>query len=493
MRVNASLIHSYLRPSQCDLRIYLLAKGEQPAPPGPYDEVLVRLGRRHEAAHLAGLGPYMDLSQGSLAERAERTQAAIGLGERVLYQPVFMHATQLAGQDVQIVGVPDFLVREGREYVIRDAKLALHADEDSHPEILRQLELYHWLYERCTGRPPKGLQVVTGDSSVVDAAYDSGQAALGLLDSLVQTMRSSVEPYSPVGWSKCLGCGFRERCWQEAKRSDDVAMVYGVDQGLAVALHEEGTTTITQLVDRFDADSLSSFQRPWGKRRQRVGRQAGHILLQAQSMLEGKEILLAPPSLPPGDSFGMFDLEGLPPQFDELDKVYLWGTQVFGARPGGYQAALAHFGIDGDRQGWSRFLDQAQAIFEAYGDIPFVHWHHYETTKLRGYIGRYGDPNGVAGRVMQNCVDLLPITREAIVLPDPSYSLKVVEQRVGYKRKLEEYGGDWSIARYIEAVETDDESQRDRIIQEIMDYNREDLEATWAVFQWLRNLPSSQG
>ena len=68
------------------------------------------------------------------------------------------------------------------------------------------------------------------------------------------------------------------------------------------------------------------------------------------------------------------------------------------------------------------------------------------------------------------------------------YSLKVVERRADYRRTLDEYGGDWSIARYIEAVETDDESAREAIMQEILDYNREDLEATWEVMEWLRSL-----
>jgi predicted RecB family nuclease len=85
-------------------------------------------------------------------------------------------------------------------------------------------------------------------------------------------------------------------------------------------------------------------------------------------------------------------------------------------------------------------------------------------------------------------VDLLPITRDAVVLPDPSYSLKVVERRAGYRRTLDEYGGDWSITRYIEAVETEDEAARESIMQEILHYNRENLEATWAVMGWLRSL-----
>ena len=162
--------------------------------------------------------------------------------------------------------------------------------------------------------------------------------------------------------------------------------------------------------------------------------------------------------------------------------------QIFGTDPGDYQAAVAGFGPDGDRRGWLDFLAQARAIFEEHGDVPFIHWHHYETIKIGAYLDRYGDDTGLAERVLRNCVDLLPITRDAIVLPEPSYSLKVVERRAGYERTLDEYGGDWSIARYIEAVETADEAAREKIMQEILDYNREDLEATWAVMRWLRSL-----
>ena len=67
----------------------------------------------------------------------------------------------------------------------------------------------------------------------------------------------------------------------------------------------------------------------------------------------------------------MFDLEGLPPHFDELQKVYLWGMQVFGETPSDYicsTAGLATRGssptvkegsTDGDRQGWEGFLAAA--------------------------------------------------------------------------------------------------------------------------------------
>lgn len=67
----------------------------------------------------------------------------------------------------------------------------------------------------------------------------------------------------------------------------------------------------------------------------------------------------------------------------------------------------------------------------------------------------------------------------------PSYSLKVVERYVGFERSLPEGSGDWAIAKYVEAVETDREDVRQSLLAEIAAYNREDLEATWTVFQWL--------
>jgi predicted RecB family nuclease len=183
----------------------------------------------------------------------------------------------------------------------------------------------------------------------------------------------------------------------------------------------------------------------------------------------------------------MFDLEGMPPELEDLEKVYLWGMQVFGKKPGTFMGVTSGFGADGDREGWNAFLDAADAIFTEYGDIPFVHWHHYERTHIKQYIDRYGDPNGVAERVLQNLLDLLPVTKKSIVLPLPSYSLKVVEDYVGFERTQDEYGGSWAMAKFILATETDNEAERNALMAEILKYNEEDLAATWAVFEWLRS------
>jgi len=99
---------------------------------------------------------------------------------------------------------------------------------------------------------------------------------------------------------------------------------------------------------------------------------------------------------------------------------------------------------------------------------------------------RFGDLDGIAQRVRDNLLDILPITKNCVALPLPSYGLKVVERHVGFERGLADFAGDISIAKYIEAVETEDVQLRDEIMDQILKYNQEDLEATWAVLVWLK-------
>ena len=43
------------------------------------------------------------------------------------------------------------------------------------------------------------------------------------------------------------------------------------------------------------------------------------------------------------------------------------------------------------------------------------------------------------------------------------------------------------MATFIEATETGNEGKRKELMDEILAYNKEDLEATCAVFQWLKS------
>ena len=455
--------------------------------PSPFSELLRNLGEQHEKNHLETFSDFVDLSSVDLNLRYEKTVEAIQSGADVIYQGAFSTIATMNDIEVEFVGYPDFLIKEGSNYIIRDTKLAKNVSEKEHVEISKQLVFYGWLFEEVIGEKPFGLEVLNGENQIINIPYDDESIAdaMNTVSDILKLKIASNEPYSPVGWSKCNGCDFRERCWPIAENNKDVALVYGVDQGLASALHSTGENTFQKLLDSYNETTLSELVRPWGKGTQRVGSRASSILSMAKSLNENIEIELEPVLIKKSPNYVMFDLEGLPPYIDEIEKIYLWGTQVFGENPGEFHAALSGFGSDGDREGWMDFLSEAERLFDRFGDIPFVHWASYEKTKINLYIDRFGDRDNIAERVLENLLDLLPITRSSIALPIPSYSLKVIEKYIGYKRTLDEFGGEWSIVKFIEATEAGNKEDRNKIMNSILDYNREDLEATWAVFEWL--------
>jgi len=488
MKLTASDIVSLYRPEPCQLRVYLREHHAAESEAGAYGEIIQRLGRLHEQSHLASLGAYEDISEvePEPEQQAARTLEAIRARVPVIYQAEFRVQATIGGTGVEVVGRPDYLILDGNGYVIRDSKLSRQVDEKHHEEIVLQVQLYGWLYERAVGTSAKRLEVHTGTGAIAEVPCDGGTAALAKLAEVLAIKQMATEPYEPVGWSKCGTCGFNDTCWTRALEQQDVSLVMDVDQGLARQLHSEGICTAAELVSGYDANRLSELKRPWGVKQQKVGKKADRILLNAEVLTTKQERLLASPALPASENFVMFDLEGLPPQVDDLEKIYLWGMQVYGKNPGEFMGVTSGFGADGDRDGWNKFLEAANAIFDEYGDIPFVHWAIYERVHIEMYVQRHGDPTGVAARVLRNLLDLLPITKASVILPLPSYSLKVVEQYVGFKRTQDEYGGSWSMAQYILATETNDEVKRDSLMAQILKYNSEDLAATWAVFDWLR-------
>lgn len=490
MKLTVQNIYDYFRPYICEKRLYFRFKGEKESPPGPFEEVIFILGERHEKNHISSLGEYHDVSKLPRGQQVVKTRELIQNNIPVIYQGVLSTEEVINDSTVEIIGIPDIMLQNGSGYIIRDCKLARHADEKRHPEILAQLQVYGYLYEKTTGKKPIKLEALLDDGSIVEISYDNGNSAKKILKKIFDIVNLPEIPYSPVGWSKCQDCHFKTICWDVAVQNNDVALVYGVDKHLARVFKNQGVVNIDNLLSNYDEVALSTLKRPWGKSLRKVGRSAKRILLQANAMKHGKNILLKKIKLPENVNLVMFDIEGFPPHLDELEKIYLWGLQVYGQQQKSYMPALSTIGSDGDRVGWEKFLATCQSIFDGYGDIPFVHWSTYEKTKIQLYIERYGDNSGIAQRILDNLFDLRPVTKDSIVLTEPSYSLKVVEKLAGFKRSQDEYGGTWAMAKYIEAVETEDPDVRDEIINDILKYNEEDLAAMWAVFQWLKKQSS---
>jgi len=117
IRLTASDLYTYFRPSKCEARIYLKSIGMEEEPPGPFDEILFRLGERHEKAHLATFTGYANFREGKIEDRVIKTRHEIQKGTPVLYQAVLRSEYKLGGIECEIMGEPDFLVRQENDYL----------------------------------------------------------------------------------------------------------------------------------------------------------------------------------------------------------------------------------------------------------------------------------------------------------------------------------------------------------------------------------------
>ncbi len=606
MRFSATSVYDFNKPSECVRRVALRARGEEEQDTDTaFVELLRDLGRLHEKTHRDTLPGLVDLSAPDQAERERATLQAIRDGAPAIYQPRFRLDLKLDGEMVELVGEPDFLIRDAARggYKIRDSKLARNVLAPRHRGIPAQLQIYGLLYERLVGKRPTGLEVHAGDDDIVAVAYEGEEAVLETLREHLAMRAADPSAYEPTGWTKCAGCGFEDRCRGEAEALQDVALLSRVTQSRARDLHARGIRAVVDIAKAIeDPDHHDYF---WtGKRTPRHKDFVAPLVRSAESWVSKTPIRLdEAPELPAGPDFAMLDLEGLPPYADDLDRTYLWGLKVFGDKPCAYLPAQAGFGPDGDREGWFMFLALADRLFAEYGpNLPFVHWSSHEKSRITEYIKRYGDVSpsrvaaegghkgrpydgsadvpdghdaappvagegghkgrlydgsadvpdghdvasraagegghkgrpydgsadvpdghdaasrvagegghkgrpydgsadveppavgaglvpalpGVASRVLSNLVDLFSLTRNSVVLPLPSYSLKVVEKFVGFQRRDTSANGAWSIAKYIGATESNDPAAREAIVREILAYNEEDLDATWAVLDWLR-------
>jgi uncharacterized protein len=491
MRFNATDVFDYFKPSPCVRRVALKARNEpQQDTDTPFAELIRKLGLGHEQAHVETLSNLVNLSGLDPAKREQLTLGAIRDGAPAVYHARFRAEVPLDGETCELVGEPDFLIRDfdGAGYRIRDSKLAHNPLSSRHAGIPPQLQIYGYLYECATGVPPRGLEVHAGTNEIVPIKYVGGDTVLALLREHRRFRQSSPDEYEPVGLNKCGGCGFENHCWTAAKAAGDPALLEGVSQEQARRFHEMGIRSISAIAPAIDNPVHRDYFYE-GVKKPKLKSSAIKLQRKAESYLSGKEIVVAAPELPDAANCAMFDIEGLPVSFDELDKTYLWGLKVFGTKPSQYLCAEAGFGPDGDRRGWLAFLDLARRLLGGYGpSLRFVHWSQYERTHLEIYAARRRSEPALLDSIRASLVDLLSILKQSVVLPLSSYSLKAVEKHIGFNRKITGAGGDWSIARYIEATETADAVMRDAILDDIRTYNEEDLDATNAILEWLGRL-----
>ncbi|EKD78827.1 MAG: hypothetical protein ACD_41C00256G0001 [uncultured bacterium] len=200
------------------------------------------------------------------------------------------------------------------------------------------------------------------------------------------------------------------------------------------------------------------------------------VQLQAQSLVKNDIIWLKHPQILDAPLKIYFDIEGDP----LLQVQYLFGFWIVdGKQPGRYISFVAERPEDEGKM-WQEFLSWLKTLPPNHYRV--YHFADYERSRTLGLAKQYGGAELVKPFV-DRFIDLSVVVQESIIFPLYFYSIKDIAKSrfLQYKWRHPKAGGAQSIFWYEKWLETGDRT----VLQDIVNYNEDDVVATEYLHHWL--------
>ncbi len=466
---------------------------ETPLPRAQDDEqakLIQDKGFAHEAAFLEHLlqqaGRVVDLSglKGSLDEAVAATVQAMREGADVIFQATL--------RDGQFIGYADFLRRVlspsafgDYSYEVVDTKLA----RSTRSKFLIQLLFYSELLAKVQGIEPRSMHVVLGDRrEETFRVADYLRYFRGLRDRfLTRVSDQTVETY-PEPCDKCGLCKWRELCGQRWHEDDHLSQVAGITRIQIRKLADAGVATLAALgrlpseqsIAKMYVDTLTKLRHQ--ARLQLEARETGErrveLLPAEPGLLRGLGRLPRPDA---GDMF--FDMEGDPLEDGGLE--YLFGLYFFDDGEPVFKPFWAHSRAE-ECMAFEGFMDFVTGRLAQYPEAHIYHYAHYEATALKNLMSLHGTREAEVDALLrqQKLVDLYKVVREGLRVSEPAYSIKNIEHFYMPAREGEVKTAGASVVYYERWKQTGDA----QLLQDIEDYNRDDVISTQLLRGWLLSM-----
>lgn len=287
----------------------------------------------------------------------------------------------------------------------------------------------------------------------------------------------------PIFIDECNSCPWIDYCHELA--GDDAASRQITSGRLSVrewnALASAGVVDINDLgdLDVSNSDFQASYLPEVTHIKDAIGRLSTAIR-RARMTRNGetiRRVTSGPIAVPRADVEIDFDIE-----WDPSDHVYLWGALViYPGRPPAYHPIVSFDELDDDSavglaDQFANWLRKEIANANA-ADLSLLvyHYAHPEPTYLKRLLG---EPQ--VTDLLAHFVDLLPIVREHF-FGLHGLGIKKVAPAFGFNWRDEDPGGLQSQLWLIEARATEDEVTRLAGRRRILDYNEDDVRATYAI------------
>jgi len=443
-----------------------------------------------------------------LRAAAEETTMAMAAGADVIYQATFF--------DGRWRGHADFLLRvESTDrpsrwgpyhYEVADTKLARHVKAGA----VLQICTYVDLLAAIQGVEPEWLHVVLGGSA-------GGQRTLRVADFMAyyraarQRFEDSVGPgaapaaYPPSATypdpvQHCDVCRWRLDCQARRRADDHLSLVAGISARQRRGLQARGVDTLEALgtlplpvSPHLEGTSAAALERVREQARiQLEGRLQGRLQYELFQQPAGEPIpselgLASLPVPSPGDLF--FDIEG-DPYAAEDGLEYLFGVMDLDGtwQPTWSADANGDFNAAGEKSAFESVMDLFAARLWQYPDAHIYHFAPYEPTALKRLMGRHATREDEVDRLLRGgaLVDLHRVVRQSLRASVESYGLKHLEPIYGFTRSVDLRDAGSSIVAFEQWLELN-EGERPAAdhLQRIESYNRDDVESTRRLREWL--------
>ena len=434
-----------------------------------FDELVMEMGLEHEQEVLRSLGPY------ETAMDAEHTTDLMNSRVPVIYQGT------IVDRSLGVVAKPDFLILEGEEYRAKDAKLA--STMDGKKAQTAQIGTYDIVLKsshRAMALLPDGETYEIREKDLVTARH--------FIEDMQGIVNAKSRPDANYTATKCEACPYKALCVPEFKERGNLGLNYFIDNRALPTLRTKGINTLKD-ISKTTPDVIGDT--PYLKKQEKQEM----AILQARSLLENKVIRLGPTARAPGTPIH-FDIETWPFGADRKGTIYLFGFLPPPYRKEDYEYVWSdEFVGGGDREGWLKFVSKIEEYKQRYPDCTFVHYTDFELHQIRHYAERYEMLEHPTVASMLDGGDLFfdikKATSDSLILPVTGYGLKHIcknEALVNFQWELEESGSQWSVVRYFDYLRADDALERERIREELLTYNRDDVLGTRAQEVWLMEL-----
>ncbi len=360
-------------------------------------------------------------------------------------------------------------------------------DGSAHEQVITWLDLTEpaaWPSARVSPAPGSDLVATL-------SRYDDEHRFRVQLAEAALAASGEVSPLTPIMSSECGHCVWQGHC-QTQLDADDLSVRISkapLDVHEVRTLRRLGITTVTDFA-RADLESLLAdylphvAHRPGAEARLLRAHHRARLMhagIELERQTEGP-IALAPHSLE-------IDLDI---ETSADDRVYLWGFWVSDAAAGApyYRHFSAFADLDDAAElalacramAWLREVTRGR-------DAAVYHYSDYEVVRLNRLAGRCGDPEMVEWArdfSARSFVDLFSVVRQHYFGAN-GLGLKVVATAVtGFAWRDEEPGGLNSQGWFSEAVHDEDPAVRELARVRVLQYNEDDVRATWHLRRWLR-------